>query len=215
MRYIRFLAIFVFGIFSSQAQVLVSSLDDIQFWAGTGSNRAGIVIDWEVDGEQPASYAWGFRWDGVATGEDMIRGIAAAIGTTTDPDPVANPGGDPAVTLWTQTFSFGVVVNELRYDLGSGLVFSAGGFEDEGYWSYWTSGPASELPGTWTSSMVGMSDRTLENNSWDGWSWAANFSISAPLQPFAAIPEPGVVILLVLGVLISLLARTALRNPLP
>jgi len=53
------------------------------------------------------------------------------------------------------------------------------------------------LPTTWVSSEVGMGDRVLTNNSWDGWSWAADFVGVAPDQPISAVPEPGTVALLI------------------
>lgn len=64
------------------------TFDDIDFWAGTGSNSAGLVIHWsspEVfnNTSVPApiadiSYAWGYRFDGSATGWDMMSDLAAA-----------------------------------------------------------------------------------------------------------------------------------------
>lgn len=63
--------------------------DDIAFWAGEGSNRAGMVINWAGTGGTQ-SLAWGFKWDGASTGEQMFDAIVAA-------DPrlyeIAGPGG--------------------------------------------------------------------------------------------------------------------------
>lgn len=53
------------------------SLADIETWAGQGTNRAALVIDWR-DGLAPQSMVWGYRWDGTATAADMIRAIAGA-----------------------------------------------------------------------------------------------------------------------------------------
>lgn len=198
------------------AQTLVNSFDDISYWIGTGSNQSAIVIDWK-DGKEPASLAWGFRWDGAATGEDMIRAIAGSIGTTTVPAS-PNPGGDPSLTLFTIFFSgFGFAVQELQYDLGGGEQHREGGFSSisAGFWSYWTSDASLTLPTTWVSSQVGMGDRVLTNNSWDGWSWAANFAGVAPDQPISAVPEPGTVALLIIvaGGWILLRARRKFIRP--
>lgn len=51
--------------------------DRIQHWAGKGSNRAALVIDFQ-DGKTEKAFVWGYRWDGQASGEDMVRAIAAA-----------------------------------------------------------------------------------------------------------------------------------------
>ena len=53
------------------------SFDDIQFWVGSGSKRAALVIEWH-DGNRPDAMVWGYRWDGEATGHDMIVAIAKA-----------------------------------------------------------------------------------------------------------------------------------------
>ncbi|WP_319526487.1 VPLPA-CTERM sorting domain-containing protein [uncultured Desulfosarcina sp.] len=70
------------------------SLDDIEFWAGSGSNSAAMVIHWSApevynlaysggaSTPMPApitelSLAWGYNFDGTATGWDMMTAIAA------------------------------------------------------------------------------------------------------------------------------------------
>jgi len=52
-------------------------MDDIAYWVGAGTNRAALVVDWN-DGIDPVSLAWGFRWNGAATGQDMFEAAAAA-----------------------------------------------------------------------------------------------------------------------------------------
>lgn len=175
----------------------VVSFDDITYWVGSGSNRAALVIDWN-DGTSVESYAWGFRWNGTATGEDMLRAIAGFIGTDSTP---ATPDGtgDTALTLYTQTFAgFGVAVFQLDY-----LAHAQGGFEPdaEGYWAYYVGDDSGTLPSEWSFSDLGMGDRVLSNNDWDGWSWAPDFEGEAPGVPVAAaIPEPGTILLFALGV---------------
>ena len=53
------------------------TFDDIQYWVGNGSNKAALVIEWH-DGNRPDAMVWGYRWDGEATGHDMIVAIAKA-----------------------------------------------------------------------------------------------------------------------------------------
>src|SRR3974390_1833771 len=45
---------------------------NIQFWVGSGANQAALVIDWR-DGLTPESLLWGYRWNGSATGLDMLE----------------------------------------------------------------------------------------------------------------------------------------------
>ena len=45
------------------------SFDDIQFWVGSGSKRAALVIEWH-DGNQPDAMVWGYRWRGYRTRYD-------------------------------------------------------------------------------------------------------------------------------------------------
>lgn len=176
---------------------VVTSFDDIALWTGTGANRAALVIDWN-DGTATRSFAWGFRWDGSATGRDLLAAVAGSIGTNTTPA-LPDGSGDPALTLFTQAFSFGTIVFQLDY-VADGVAHSRGGFEPEstGYWAYYVAS-GTDLPTTWTPSMVGFDDRTLVNNAWDGWSWAPDFVGTAPTAPVAAVPEPGALILLGLG----------------
>jgi hypothetical protein len=54
------------------------TFDDIDFWVGTGDNRAALVIDWVEANTDPPALAWGYRWDGAATGYDMLRTIVEA-----------------------------------------------------------------------------------------------------------------------------------------
>ena len=50
------------------------STSDIQYWIGTGSNEAILIISW--DESSPAqSLAWGYRWNGTKTAADMLTDI--------------------------------------------------------------------------------------------------------------------------------------------
>jgi len=64
------------------------NLDSIQLWAGSGTNRAALVIDWNSplvfnNTSVPAPIAtktlvWGYRFNGAATGTQMLNAILAA-----------------------------------------------------------------------------------------------------------------------------------------
>ncbi|MDE6300422.1 MAG: leucine-rich repeat protein [Muribaculaceae bacterium] len=52
------------------------TFDMIESWSGEGSNRAALVIQWN-DPEENNAIVFGYRWDGLATGADMIRAVVA------------------------------------------------------------------------------------------------------------------------------------------
>ena len=52
------------------------SQSDIQFWTGTGSNRAVIAITWEDDNEDFIGIAWGVQWNG---GSIMLKSLMDTI----------------------------------------------------------------------------------------------------------------------------------------
>lgn len=64
------------------------SFDDIQFWIGSGTNRAALVIEWSTPESAlysivPApiadkSLVWGYRFNGTATGTQMLQAILVA-----------------------------------------------------------------------------------------------------------------------------------------
>jgi len=172
---------------------LAFSLADVTFWVGSGANEAALVIDWN-DGKSPQSLAWGYRWDGAATGLDMLQAVTAADSRF----------GDVVLTEW----SFGWTVDGMGYDLnGNGFSQSdAGdhykpGWVAPNYWVYWTY-DGSDSPygtGAFASSMVGLSGRTLSDGAWDGLRY--DDGAIAPSTPVAAsvIPEPGSFGLIVLA----------------
>jgi len=195
------------------AQLAAASLDDIQFWAGSGANRAALVIDWQ-DAQAPQSLLWGFRWDGTATGLDMLQAVVTA---------------DPRLYAHLGQFGWGTAVFGLGYDLNDNGVFAvnppvafdSGGLAvdtnpddarvaadagdhwregwNTGFWAYYLKGSSGDA---WESAMTGAADRVLSDGAWDGYSFAAGFVSAAPGEPVpAAVPEPGTLALLVLGAL--------------
>ena len=50
---------------------------DVEYWIGEGENQALLVVDWH-DGIEPESTAWGFRFDGELTAEEMLTAIDQA-----------------------------------------------------------------------------------------------------------------------------------------
>jgi hypothetical protein len=160
---------------------------DIKNWTGTGSNQAILVIDWQ-DGDN-SSLAWGYRWDGVKTGEDMLQAIDVA---------------DSRLTVEGSVGSYGFFVHGIRYDLGNSLVHNQTTLPDwSKSWSYWVMEDGSGS--NWTGSGIGASDRQLANGSCDAWSftaWDDDYNpISPPGEPTAAVPEPASLVLLSMGLI--------------
>ncbi|MCC5829417.1 MAG: hypothetical protein JJU36_08215, partial [Phycisphaeraceae bacterium] len=177
------------GLLTGQA-VADPSFDDVVFWVGSGSNQAGLVIDWK-DGPEPRSLLWGYRWDGEATVDGMLEAVA---------------GADPNLYLHMGEFDWGRVVLGLGYELSGGGDFAvepgltfvdgiavssdpddgrasvnpgdhwAEGWLD-GFWSYWLGG-SGDSP-EWESAQFGLVGRPLVDGSWDGLSWLADWTQSA------------------------------------
>ena len=171
---------------SLPAAAMAVQFADIQLWAGSGSQQAAVVIDFN-DGQTPRSYVWGFRWNGTATGEQALRAIVAA---------------DPLLETQISVFSFGASLDRVDY-----LPLSSGGFRHSRaadfspavgtYWSYWTSVEGSN---SWSFSSVGMSARQLTNGAVDGWAFSnPNYNAVAPTAPVAAVPEPATLTALAVG----------------
>lgn len=205
---------------------MVQSFDDIQNWAGLGASRSALVLQWN-DGNTPVSLAWGYRWDGTATGTQLLTAIA---GTTIIREPGGGTvietltGADPALQITIERYRWGDAIYSMVYSPGGTPRTQADW--SSGYWEYslfagnidyytWNGtsydGPFTyNLAGStlyssvaWWSSQVGSSDRLLVNGSWDAWSFAAGFTGVAVAQPVAAaaVPEPSVSALLAASLL--------------
>lgn len=195
----------------------ITGFDDIDYWVGSGTNQAALVIDWN-DGVSPVSLAWGFQWDGAATGWEMLTAIAAAdsrltlvvhpdfdavfglyydvtganvgfvAGTPGGPeDGTANNPGDHYAEGWSSGF--------WEYSVfGGDFSYDIyGGPPDYNYIGSGTYDVAGSpnYPGTWESGNIGSGSRELADGYWDGLSFAPNFVSQSIDQPVAAaIPEP-------------------------
>ncbi|MDH6354354.1 uncharacterized protein YjdB [Dysgonomonas sp. PH5-45] len=182
------------------------TFDDIKFWVGQGKKRAALVIDW-YDGKG-GTLVWGFRWDGTATGYDMICAVAKA---------------DPRFLYLVHDTNIGQTVAGFGYDLnGSGnqyLIFdgeagspyypndgvvataaynyddwTSGDPEDHwcsgwynGYWSYQVKDSQEE---DFSYSPWGCSSRELTDGCWDGWGYQDGWDNSegvVPRTPYTSV----------------------------
>jgi hypothetical protein len=144
-----------------------ASFNDIQFWTGTGTNRAALVVEWSTPESAfgstvptpvaDKSLVWGYRFNGTVTAAQMFTAIVAAdprlyaVGTI-DPHYGLGiygigfhlaGGGDLGIAdgVTTNYFTNGLLTNTTVYvDAASSLN------PGDLYWSGWN-GPNWEL---WT-----------------------------------------------------------------
>jgi hypothetical protein len=116
---------------------------NIEYWAGSGSNQAVLVIDFAATGGN--SYSFGYRFDGTTTGYNMIQAVAAA--------------GD--LDFAATTFpGFGTYIDNFAYRSEVGNV--------DYWWQYFIGTPSAGSV-AWTSASEGVSTRILADGSIDGW----------------------------------------------
>lgn len=153
---------------------------EIEYWAGDaqGLNEATIVVDFGFE-----SYAFGYRWDGVASGWDAMNALNNVV--IADKLDVAS----------TNYGAMGELIEDIAYL--DAQKFDYGDFAFVG-WGYYDS-PDGE---NWSVNPGSSSFRELTDGSWDSWVWSEfSFDTFSPIrQPGEApVPEPGTIILLGLG----------------
>lgn len=212
--HIRSIVVGVFVAGSSLHAAVISTTSDLLYVVGSGANLATLVIDFN-DGSGSESFAWGYRWDGQASGADMLIAIAAA---------------DPGMTVqYFGTGDSGFYLTQIDY---LGHSQSNGDFVSNfDYWGYYVSGGfaggtlgnpdlvpggGSTLPGSWLSSPSGAGDesfgitgRPLTDGSWDLWSFGPYSETYSGGAPIAAVPEPSVTLSFIAG--LGLLLRRKRR----
>ena len=191
------------------------TFDDISFWVGTGTNRAAMVIDWVEDSPDPPALAWGYRWDGSATGRDMLLAIAAAderlfaklgntsanpvrlygLGYDTDDDgefgACRDIGGEIECTEFDDdglAYSGEIFVAATATDADD--LYREGWATGTGFWHYGIPATPGTNPydgGQWIDFQFGMTGRTLADGDWD--SWAFQLSTTPPFTAYAENPQ--------------------------
>lgn len=200
-----------------------ASFSEIEYWIGTGANEAALVIDWN-DGKADESLLWGYRWDGAATGEDMLLAVLGQDGRLFGHVGPAGAYGTPLYGLGYDLDGdddFGVTgLAEVSFDaaglsvgapVDGGLPsdsddhWQAGWFTD-GFWVHWTASGKSSL--TWASGL-GLSSQVLSDGDWAGLSFDPVFSFTdVPSEPVAAVPEPASLALLGIGGVVLMRRRS-------
>lgn len=143
------------GVSAAHAQTFTPLLTQT---VGTGSEEAFLTVDFK-DGSQNDSFAFGYKYDGVKTGTDLLNAFA--------------PDG-----LMTQYIYSGRAVNGFTFG-----GHTEAGFAATGYWAYYKGTDAQN----WAYSSVGVT-APLTNGAWDGWAWAPQSNAVPPITP-AAVPE--------------------------
>jgi hypothetical protein len=190
-----------------------TTFDSINFWTGTGTNRAAMVIQWN-DGSTPTSMVWGYRWSGEATGIDMLKAIAGSTVSREDGQttfmPDTSTGADPRLALSLVNYSWGIALEGLVFT--DREVVRTQNDWSTGYWEYSIFGGTFNYPlydenwndigditysqtgndtysnVNWFSSPIGASDRILVDGSWDAFSFAADFTSTPVVEPSPPLP---------------------------
>ena len=105
--------------------------NDILFWVGEGTNEAVMAVNWA-----DTALAWGYRWNGTATVEDMMNHIAAAdprfsfsgIGYISDINYIDTAAG-MTTTLGITPGNYWGSTNNGFMDMGLTQTLSNGDFE--------------------------------------------------------------------------------------
>jgi hypothetical protein len=183
------------------------NFDDIVYWVGTGTNEAAFVVQWN-DSKNPDALVWGFRWNGTATGEDMLKAIAktdkrfftllyqgtqfgsAVGGLGFDLDGQGSVGLYNNGNVTYPLYPVDGIINTTAYDFDNYTAIDANDHWCSawytGYWSYWVKDPTDADFGY---SGLGASSRELVNGSWDVWNFNPNmesYDISSTLTPVSA-----------------------------
>ncbi|WP_312825785.1 DUF5074 domain-containing protein [Epilithonimonas sp.] len=180
------------------------TMDDIVYWVGTGSNKAAFVVQWN-DAKNPDALVWGFKWDGNATGEDMLKAIAktdkrffsllyqgtqfgsAIGGLGFDLDGKGTVGLYNNGNTTYPLYPVDGIINTTAYDFDNYTAIDSNdhwfsGWYN-GYWSYWVKDATDTDFGY---SGLGASSRQLKDGSWDVWNANPNmesYDISSTLTP--------------------------------
>lgn len=192
------------------SQANATNFEDILYWIGSGSNEAALVIQWN-DGKNADALKWGFRWDGRATGEDMVKAIAKADprffvlqyegtehgtafgGFGFDLDGKGTNGLIKDNNAIYPLYPVDGFVNTNAYNFDAFKAIDSNdhwqsGWLTEGYWSYYSK----EANTAFGYESSGATNRILKNGSWDVWNFNASFipfDIASTFNPVSAYVE--------------------------
>lgn len=191
----------------------ITTINDIQNWTGTGSNRSVLAIQWvtAADIEHPTDneihfLAWGYRWNTPApTGCDMVEAIAAKDprlfvilaeqwGGITIKGFAYDGNGDGSIKISNSSLTL------TQADFTNGVYWEQSGDSFDGmitdnsndYWmggwmqayaTYWLGTNGTNVPTNFSYSSDVVSGRNLANNSWDAWTFSTINSGEVNVDP--------------------------------
>ena len=166
----KLIALFCVFVFSVSSFGYTFNDIPVEYWAGSGSNEAVVVIDFGAD-----SYAFGYRWDsGTKNGKDLMDAVDLA-----------------GAMNYTQAAGF---LNTISY--GGYSNIGEGGWSAD-WWAYFTSTDGLNWTFSWDTAF---SDRVLSNGSWDSWAHQTTEDYLPPAHsPTTPVPEPVTITLLGIG----------------
>ena len=174
----------VFVCVTAATACAVTYTGSVEYTAGSGSNQATIVIDFDFKNSFLFTYNWGHGES--PTGWDAVVAINAA---------------SPDFTMRYTDYGWGILVNDFDYT-GATEYDYVGNGDTTGiyYWAYYEGDNEN-----WWENMTGVSARDLKDGDWDSWVWTNSYGqwpdnvIRAPGEKPVAIPEPVTLALMVLG----------------
>ena len=188
---------------------LVSTFDDIRYWAGAGTKEAAFVVNWWNGTSSEGSYAWGYRWEGTSTAYDMFNTIFTSESSIWGWKPVADSptavygiAFDPTYggLNWTFGHSNPPWPNPDTLGTADSGVLLMEGWNTDGFWSLFDGGVSSSMPtalgstsGTWSTSFSGLSDITISDGQWLSFAFDPTYAFDGsniPTSAIAAVPEP-------------------------
>ena len=137
------------------AAVRAFGVDDVRSWVGHGTNSCVLVVDFNDDGAEKCSFAWGYRWNGEAPSVKAILDEITAV--------------DRRLKMFASTSQFGSFIEAFAYDVdGDGGSFKRV-WDDETYAYDHVKSDADDLfPATESVSYV---DDVTSNYVYSGTSW--------------------------------------------
>ena len=166
MAFKRSVSLFVLLVFVSVASAATYDGLGIEYWTGSGANEATIVVDFGLE-----SYAFGYRWDGAATGWDALVALESEASIAESLRLAISETDYGAPT--------GILVEDIDYL--SAAEFDYGQYAFAG-WAYYYSGDGEN----WTSSGGSSLYRDLTDGAWDTWLWSDFI-----FEPFGPVRQPG------------------------